>query len=154
MNTESHATPTWVPAAGISMRKAGVQFDAVRMDGDDGRNLVDLLITLTGGDPGPVITQSNGRRPVYFLIPPGSAAHRSWPPGMTRLGSGPRRTTYIPVPELDGSWPLAWRCPPTAEDRFVHALLLHRAAGLYQASWEISSDTTAHASAAGSMSGK
>lgn len=158
MNTESDGvnsrTPGWIPAAGIAMRKAGVQFDAVRVDGDTGRDLADLLGTLTGGDPGPVIAQANGRRPVYFLIPVGGAAYRIWPPGFTRLTSGPLRTTYAPVPEADGCWPLAWRYPPGNGDRLVHALLLHRAAGLYQASCEISSATTAHASAAGSISGK
>lgn len=161
MNTESHRraapnsfSPSWVPATGIGIRKAGVLFDALRVDGDTGRNLADLLVTLTGGDPGPILTQSNGRKPVYFLIPVGSASYRIWPPGFTRLTSGPRRATYIPIPALEGSWPLAWRSRPTSEDRFVHALLLHRAAGLYQASCEISSETTAHASAAGSISGK
>ncbi|MFD0379438.1 hypothetical protein [Streptomyces sp. NPDC127112] len=161
MNTESDTpathltpTPTWLPPAGIAFRKAGVQFDALRVDGDMGRDLADLLVTLTGGDPGPIVVQANGRRPVYFLIPVGSAQYRMWPPGFRRLTAGPRRTTYIPVPALDGAWPLAWRCPPKAEDRFVHALLLHRAAGLYQASCEISSTTTAQASAAGSISGK
>ncbi|MEV0410262.1 hypothetical protein AB0I68_05460 [Streptomyces sp. NPDC050448] len=158
MNTESHApnsrTPSWIPAAGIGIRKAGVLFDAVRVDGDMGRDLADLLGTLTGGDPGPIVVQANGRRPVYFLIPVGSAAYRVWPPGFTRLTSGPRRTTYIPVPALDGAWPLAWRCPPTREDRFVHALLLYRVGLVYQASCEISSATTAQASAAGSINGK
>ncbi|MFJ9344388.1 hypothetical protein ACIRP0_34690 [Streptomyces sp. NPDC101733] len=158
MNTESDApnspAPSWIPADGVAIRKAGVLFDALRVDGDMGRDLADLLVMLTGGDPGPVLEQSNGRRPVYFLIPVGSAQYRMWPPGFTRLSSGPRRTTYLPVPCLDGAWPLAWRCPPTHEARFVHALLLHRAVGLYQASWEISSQTTAQASAAGSISGK
>lgn len=158
MNTEcdgaGSAAPGWVPDSGIVLRKAGVLFDAVRVDGDLGRNLADLLVTLTGGDPGPIVTQSNGRRPTYFLIAVGSAAHRVWPAGFTRLGSGPRRISFVPVPEADGCWPLAWRCPPTGEDRFVHALLLHRAAGLYQASCAISSATTAQASAAGSISGK
>ncbi|MCY0945937.1 hypothetical protein [Streptomyces antarcticus] len=158
MNTESDApnspTPDWIPAAGIGMRKAGVLFDAVRVDGDPGRSLADLLVTLTGGDPGPIVTQCNGRRPTYFLIPVGGAAYRMWPEGFTRLTSGPLRSSYVPVPALDGCWPLAWRCPPRAGGRLVHALLLHRAAGLYQASCEISSKTTAHASAAGSISGK
>lgn len=158
MNTESDAsnssTLDWVPAAGIGMRKAGVLFDAVRVDGDTGRSLADLLVTLTGGDPGPIITQCNGPRPTYFLIPVGAAAYRMWPEGFTRLTSGPLRSSYVPLPELDGCWPLAWRCPPRPGGRLVHALLLHRAAGLYQASCEISSKTTAHASAAGSISGK
>ncbi|WP_308344843.1 hypothetical protein [Streptomyces sp. ISL-94] len=124
------------------------------MDGDTGRDLADLLGTLTGGDPGPIITQANGRRPTYFLIPVGGAAYRVWPTGFTRLTSGAFRTSYVPVPEADGCWPLGWRWPPRGEDRFVHALLLYRAAGLYQASCEISSETTAQASAAGSISGK
>lgn len=158
MNTESERANSpaisWLPAAGIAMRKAGVLFDAVRVDGDIGRDLADLLGTLTGGDPGPVIVQSNGRRPVYFLIPVGSASYRVWPAGFTRLTSGPFRTAYVPVPEADGCWPLAWRFPPGDGTRFVHALLLYRAAGLYQASCEISSATTAQASEAGSIKGK
>ncbi|MFD8980099.1 hypothetical protein [Streptomyces sp. NPDC059564] len=158
MNTESDAAnspaPSWVPDSGVGIRKAGVLFDALRVDGDMGLDLADMLVVLTGGDPGPILVQSNGRRPVYFLVPVGAARFKVWPPGITRLGSGPSRTTYLPVPALEGAWPLSWRCPPSGEDRFVHALLLHRAAGLYQASCAISSQTTAHASAAGSIRGK
>ncbi|MFD3680717.1 hypothetical protein [Streptomyces sp. NPDC058613] len=159
MNTESDApnspTPDWIPAAGIGMRKAGVLFDAVRVDGDTGRSLADLLVTLTGGDPGPIVTQCNGRRPTYFLIPVGGAAYRMWPEGFTRLTSGPLRSSYVPragtrrLLATGLAVSTARRRPPRARP-----LLLHRAAGLYQASCEISSKTTAHASAAGSISGK
>ncbi|WP_267241785.1 hypothetical protein [Streptomyces sp. PR69] len=119
----------WIPASGFQLRKAGVQFDAVRVDGDDGHRLADLLEELTGGDPGPIVIEAYGRRPVYFLCPPGSTSHRAWPRGVTRFNSGPGCVSYVPVPALRGrTWPLAWRVPPSAADRFVHPVLLRSAA--------------------------
>ncbi|MFI8517690.1 hypothetical protein ACIGEZ_07665 [Streptomyces sp. NPDC085481] len=106
-----------------------MQFDAIRVDGDDGRRLADLMELLTGGDPGPVVTEANGRRGVYFLLPPGSTARRSWPRGVTRFNAAPGHMSYVPVPALTGrTWPLAWRFPPSGPDRFVHPLLLRSAA--------------------------
>ncbi|MEV7670935.1 hypothetical protein [Streptomyces sp. NPDC088752] len=99
----------WIPVSGFQIRKAGVQFDAVRVDGEDGRRLADWMETLTGGDPGPVVIEANGRR------------------GVTRFSAGPAHVSYVPVPALTGrTWPLAWRCPPTGPGRFVHPLLLWR----------------------------
>lgn len=98
-------TPDWIPARGIQLRKAGVQFDAVRVDGDEGRALADRLARMTGGIPGPVVEEANGRRAVYFLVPVGSTSYRSWPDGVTRLTAGPNRVSYIPVPALNG---LTW----------------------------------------------
>ncbi|MEU5094551.1 hypothetical protein [Streptomyces sp. NPDC020996] len=124
MNTES----AWIPARGIQLRKAGVQFDAVRVDGDEGRALADRLALMTGGDPGPVVEEANGRRAVYFLVPVGSTSHRVWPDGVTRLTAGPHHISYIPVPALDGdTWPLSWRYRPSGCDRLVHTLLLRTA---------------------------
>ncbi|MDT9693029.1 hypothetical protein Q5762_32845 [Streptomyces sp. P9(2023)] len=118
----------WIPHSGFQLRKAGVQFDAVRVDGEDGRRLADRLELLTGGDPGPVVIEANGRRGVYFLVPPGTTAHRSWPRGAVRFTSGPAHVGYVPVPALTGrTWPLSWRFPPTEPDRFVHTLLLRSA---------------------------
>ena len=51
-----------VPATGIQLRKAGVQFDAVRVDGDEGRDLADRLARMTGGAPGPVVEEATGNR--------------------------------------------------------------------------------------------
>ncbi|MGW0118989.1 hypothetical protein [Streptomyces sp. NPDC003327] len=129
MNAENRAVNAdWIPVSGFHLRKAGVQFDAVRVDGDDGRRLADRIEALTGGDPGPVVMEANGRRGVYFLLPPGTTAHRSWPRGVTRFNSAPDRVSYVPVPALTGrTWPLAWRFPPTAPGRFVHPLLLRSA---------------------------
>ncbi|WP_455357499.1 hypothetical protein [Streptomyces sp. SYSU K217416] len=128
MNTESHQKIPWVPASGFQLRKAGVQFDALRVDGALGRQLADVLEKLTGGDPGPIVAEDNGRRSVYFLVPAGSTAHRPWPPAVTRLTAGHDRISYIPVPALSGrTWPLSWRCPPRRADRFVHSLLLRSA---------------------------
>ncbi|MER6996676.1 hypothetical protein [Streptomyces sp. NPDC000410] len=131
MNTQSReANLAWIPESGFQLRKAGVQFDAVRIDGDDGRRLADFLHRMTGGDPGPIVTEANGARAVYFLLPPGTTAHRSWPRGVTRLNSASGCFGYVPVPALRGpTWPLAWWSPPAADDRhFVHPLLLRAAA--------------------------
>lgn len=126
MDTQSDLK--WIPTTGIQLRKAGVQFDAVRVDGDEGRDLADRLARMTGGAPGPVVEEATGSRAVYFLVPVGSTLHRPWPPGVTRLTAGPNHMSYIPVPALNGqTWPLSWRYRPTAPDRFVHALLLRAA---------------------------
>ncbi|MFE4381350.1 hypothetical protein [Streptomyces cyaneofuscatus] len=115
----------WVPDSGFQLRKAGVQFDAVRVDGEMGRRLADLMEELVGGEPGPVVTEANGRRGVYFLVPPGSTAHRCWPREVTILNSTRSRVSYVPVPALEGrTWPLSWRYPPTGPGRFVHTLIL------------------------------
>ncbi|MCX4824678.1 hypothetical protein OG883_33455 [Streptomyces sp. NBC_01142] len=132
MDTQSREVNLdWIPASGFQLRKAGVQFDAARVDGDDGRRLADLLETMTGGDPGPVVIEDYARRSVYFLLPAGSTSHRPWPPGVTRLNSGPSHVSYVPVPALRGrTWPLSWRFPPSGPGRFVHPLLLLNAAAL------------------------
>ena len=123
VNTQSDLD--WIPATGIQLRKAGVLFDAIRVDGDRGRALADRLAHMTGGAPGPVVEEANGRRAVYFLVPVGSTSHRSWPDGVTRLTAGPYRISYIPVPALNGpTWPLSWRYRPAPSGGLVHALLL------------------------------
>jgi hypothetical protein len=119
----------WIPVSGFHLRKAGVQFDAIRVDDQEGRRLADLLEELTGGDPGPIVIEAYGRRAVYFFVPAGSTSHRSWPRGVTCLNSGPSHASYVPVPALRGrTWPLSWRFPPSGADRFVHTLLLLNAA--------------------------
>jgi hypothetical protein len=131
VNTETHGAEEldWIPRAGFHLRKAGVHFDAARVDGDDGRRLADLMGRLTAGDPGPVVIEENGRRGVYFLLPAGSMAHRRWPRGVTRFNSATGCVSYVPVPALDGrTWPLVWRFPPLEDHRFVHPLLLRAAA--------------------------
>ncbi|GGQ13833.1 hypothetical protein [Streptomyces roseolilacinus] len=105
-----------------------MQFDAVRLDGMDGRLVADCLERMTGGDPGPIVTQVNGRRGTYFLLPPGSTYRRPWPAVAVRFNGEPGQISYVPVPALRGrTWPLAWRCPPTGPGRFVHPLLLRSA---------------------------
>ncbi|MER5852129.1 hypothetical protein ABT126_35285 [Streptomyces sp. NPDC002012] len=106
-----------------------MQFDAVRVDGDEGRRIAFLMEAITGGEPGPVVTEANGRRAVYFLVPAGSTLSKSWPAGATPLNAAVGRISYVPIPALTGrTWPLAWYFPPTAPDRFVHTLLLLNAA--------------------------
>jgi len=110
--------------SGHQLRKAGVYFDAVRVSGDYGRQAADTLAGLTGGCPGPVIQEASGEPHTYFLVAPGSTGHRRWPPGAYRLTG--ERDCYVGVPALYGpTWPLSWRCPPTADGHLVHTLLLH-----------------------------
>lgn len=123
MNTQSDLT--WIPATGVQLRKAGVQFDAIRVDGEEGRDIADWLARMTGGDPGPIVETATGRRGVYFLVPVGSTSHRAWPDGVTRFTAAPGHVSYVPVPALDGlTWPLSWRYRPTTPDRLVHTRLL------------------------------
>ncbi|RWZ74792.1 hypothetical protein EQK42_17090 [Streptomyces albidoflavus] len=126
MNTESHAAELdWVPSCGVQLRKAGVRFDAVRMDGCAGRLIAEAMAQMTLGEPGPVVEEVRGRRAVYFLVPVGSTGHRSWPDGVTRLTGEAGRIAFIPVPALSGwTWPLRWRHQPGATGQLVHPLLL------------------------------
>jgi hypothetical protein len=102
-----------------------VQFDAVRVDDSDGRALADRLDRLTGGEPGPIVLEANGRRGVYFLCPPGSTAGRAWPREATCFHAASGSVSYVPVPALGGpTWPLSWRCSPLDARGFVHPLLL------------------------------
>ncbi|WP_405457648.1 hypothetical protein [Streptomyces globisporus] len=127
--TNGGVTADWIPEYGFHLRKAGVQFDAIRVDGDAGRRLADLMEELVGGEPGPVVSESNGRRGVYFLVPPGSTAGRPWPQEVTTFNSATGRISYVPVPALGGdTWPLMWRYPPMRAGRFVHTLILFNAA--------------------------
>ena len=126
MDTQSHELNIdWIPESGFQLRKAGVQFDAVRMEGEKGRRVAATLESMTGGDPGPIVVETKGVRAVYFLVPAGSTSFRSWPRGVTALNSGPHKVSYVPIPALTGmTWPLGWWCPPTGPDRFVHVMLL------------------------------
>ena len=131
MSTESHLgrplypVIPWLPATGHQLRKAGVYFDAVRLAGQRGHQLADMLAQLTGGLPGPVIEEATGERFTYFLVPPGSTARRRWPQGVQQLPGG-RGDAYVGVPALHGhTWPLTWRYPPDPEGRMVHPAILH-----------------------------
>ncbi|MCZ4121372.1 hypothetical protein [Streptomyces sp. H39-S7] len=128
MNTESnHACifHPWLPVSGHRLRKVGVFFDAVRVGQEVGEKLAARLEALTDGEPGPVIAQSSAGWWMYFLVAAGSSAGRSWPPGITRLGSG-GRDAYVGIPALTGlTWPLSWRCAPRQDRRLVDADLLH-----------------------------
>ncbi|MEU4737443.1 MULTISPECIES: hypothetical protein [Streptomyces] len=118
----------WVPLSGYLLRKAGVQFDAVRLDGRGARLVADCLEGMTDGEPGPVVHRVNGRRSMYFLLPPGSTYRRPWPAVAVRFNGEAGRISYVPVPALEGdTWPLTWRFPPTEPGRFVHPLLLRSA---------------------------
>ncbi|MFJ2743638.1 hypothetical protein ACIO3O_28760 [Streptomyces sp. NPDC087440] len=115
----------WIPASGFQLRKAGVQFDAVRIEGSAGRRVAEMLEEMTGGDPGPIVAEVKGVRAVYFLVRAGSTGYRAWPRGVTVLNSGPNRVSYVPVPALTGgTWPLTWWCPPSSAGRRVHSGLL------------------------------
>ncbi|WTW92623.1 hypothetical protein OG216_04190 [Streptomycetaceae bacterium NBC_01309] len=114
----------WVPTYGHALRKVGIAFEVVRIDGDYGDAVADRLF-IAGGVPGPVVENRSRRQALYFFLAPGAGAPYRWPPGTTYLG---RRTgeAYVGVPALDGeTWPLSWRWQPTPEHPFVDAALLH-----------------------------
>lgn len=88
----------------------------------------DRLARMTGGAPRPIVEEADGNRAVCFLVPVGATSHRVWPPGVTRLASGPGLIACIPVSAPNGqTWPLTWRYRPTGRDHLVHALLLKAA---------------------------
>lgn len=119
---------TWLPPGGHQLRKAGVHFDAVRISGRKAEAIAALLEQAQDGSPGPVIQELTGYRWLYFLLPPGAAAARAWPYGVQRYTARTRGSVaYVGVPALAGeTWPLGWRCVPTADREHLDAELLHR----------------------------
>lgn len=114
---------------GYALRRAGVQFDAVRVDGAEGQELARLMRQRTGGDPGPIVQQANAAQSTYFLLPVGSTLRRVWPSGAIRYNAAPWGLSYVPLPALTGhTWPLSWFSEPGEPGRFVHPLLLRHAA--------------------------
>ncbi|GHE45490.1 hypothetical protein [Streptomyces griseoaurantiacus] len=119
--------PEWVPAAGHRLCLTGVHFDAVRIGGLHGELVADHLIEATDEDAGPIVCEAGRGHWVYFLLPPGTARHHDWPPGVQRLpGQGGRTVAYVGVPALEGNtWPLRWYSAPTSTAPHVDAGALH-----------------------------
>ncbi|MZD10267.1 hypothetical protein GTW43_35100 [Streptomyces sp. SID5785] len=121
----SEPTPDWVPRTGLQLRLAGVHFDAIRLRGVRGEAVLHHLVTLTDGDPGPVVREVAGGRWTYFLLAPGESRDFDWPPGATCFGPV-ARDQYVGVPAASGNtYPLSWRCGPPRVGAFVDAELLH-----------------------------
>ncbi|WP_299535216.1 hypothetical protein [uncultured Streptomyces sp.] len=117
--------PEWVPVAGLQLRLSGIHFDAIRLRGVRGEAVFQHLVTLTDGEPGPVVREIAGGRWTYFLIPPGESADYAWPPGATCFGPS-ARDLYVGIPAPEGNtYPLTWRCGAPGVGEFVDAELLH-----------------------------
>ncbi|MFJ2607440.1 hypothetical protein ACIQOU_16600 [Streptomyces sp. NPDC091279] len=117
--------PDWVPRIGLQLRLAGVHFDAVRVGGTGGEAAVHLLAILTRGRPGPVVREVKGPCWTYFLLAPGAAQERDWPPGARGFGRSVR-AEYIGVPAPVGNtYPLSWCSGAPGIGEFVDAELLH-----------------------------
>ncbi|MCQ4082578.1 hypothetical protein NGB36_18710 [Streptomyces sp. RB6PN25] len=84
-----------------------MQFDAVRVAGVRGEEVAEELITATHANAGPIVCEASGFRRMYFLLAPGTAADRRWPPGIQRFGSAHGIVAYVGIPALSGgTWPL------------------------------------------------
>ncbi|MEU1085232.1 hypothetical protein ACFYPN_11290 [Streptomyces sp. NPDC005576] len=131
----SKRLPEWVPMAGHQLHLTGIHFDAIRLKGVRGEAVVHHLMTLTAGEPGPVVREVAGARWTYFLIPPGSSKEFDWPPGATCFGPA-ARDHWVGIPAAEGNtYPLSWRCGSPEEGEYVDPELLH---GLVRAqlAWE------------------
>lgn len=84
----------------------------------------------TGFDAGPIVRELTGERYMYFLLPPQTLSAYRWPPGVRALTRGDRGMAFVGVPALTGvTWPLDWRCLPSAGAPFVTGELLCEAVG-------------------------
>ncbi|MFE5327015.1 hypothetical protein ACFRCG_11570 [Embleya sp. NPDC056575] len=118
----------WVPADGIEQVGAGVEFDAVRVKGLLGHEVACALDVATSHRVGPVVLEDaegdDTAAYLYYLVARGEGIARKWAPGIRVFGFPDQ---LIRVPALWGNtFPLRWRCPPTRENEFVDAELLHR----------------------------
>lgn len=117
--------PDWVPQRGHALRLAGVHFDAVRIRGCRGEEIMAALLTRQGWAAGPIIHLATANE-VTFLLPARSACDHRWPSSVQVLTAADEECAYVGVPALDGAtWPLLWRSIPTARAPFVHAATLH-----------------------------
>ncbi|MBW5482577.1 hypothetical protein [Streptomyces bambusae] len=118
--------PEWVPLHGHQLRRTGIHFDAVRIQGVRGEAVAQQLIAGTGRQAGPVVCEAAGFRWMYFLLPPGTARRYAWPLGVQRFGAGQRTVTYVGIPALGGNtWPLFWQSRPSRTAPFVDPEALH-----------------------------
>lgn len=119
----------WIPRDHIEQVAAGVHFDAVRVKGVLGADVVAALDDETGQRIGAVILEDpDGEKLTayrYFLVPAGEGRSRRWPPGLRVFAFGEQ---FIRVPALWGNtYPLRWQSPPTRGAILVDTELLHRA---------------------------
>ncbi|MGV4987705.1 hypothetical protein ACWC0C_01065 [Streptomyces sp. NPDC001709] len=122
--------PTWIPHSGHALRRAGVHFDAVRIEGAAGSRVASELMVRTGFAAGAIVQEATGARYMYFLLPPETVTAYDWPPEARTLTRGHRSVSYVGVPALTGAtWPLGWRSVPTEERLFVVGELLEEVAG-------------------------
>lgn len=123
--TEPFARPKWIPSHGHAPRPAGVHFDALRVYGRPGEEVMAALMNRQGWGTGPVIHAATLGE-TTFLVPPGSARLRSWPDDAHLRVLAADDGSFVTVPALNGAtWPLLWRSIPTARAPFVDAAVLH-----------------------------
>jgi hypothetical protein len=124
---EPFLRPDWVPASGHALRLAGVHFDAVRIRGHRGEEIMAALLNRQGWAAGPIVHMATTNE-VTFLLPTGGAAEHQWPvtPQLQTLTAADNEGTYVGIPALTGAtWPLLWRSIPTVRAPFVNAAVLH-----------------------------
>ncbi|TDC79275.1 hypothetical protein [Streptomyces hainanensis] len=124
--------PDWVPRVGTTLRMVGVVFDAVRIVGEQGPAVADVLGERTGHRAGPIVFQAIGEPRTYFLVPPGSVRRYRWSFPAEAFCRSDERYSYVGVPSLQGdrrTWPLLWRSRPTEAAPFVDVNLLNTLIG-------------------------
>ncbi|MFR9723370.1 hypothetical protein ACL02R_08360 [Streptomyces sp. MS19] len=120
----------WLPPDGqVRIRPLGEVFDAVRVPSFQGLYAFHRL--RLAGITGPVI-EDPAHGVLYWLVPPGAANERGWPPGVIALGRG----YCLAVPAADrvgGPWvgdgEVRWLVVPPAGDCLTDPEVLYLALG-------------------------
>ncbi|MCQ4045787.1 hypothetical protein ACFOSC_27775 [Streptantibioticus rubrisoli] len=120
-----HSVPSggWVSAlpGKASLRRAGRDWDAVRLDPTIGPTVYERMRDATHGEAGPVILDPYAGWH-YWLVRPGATTHWDFPGVVCRSTGG--WVTVVHAARTTGPGP-HWLSPPHPDGRLAHAVLLH-----------------------------
>ncbi|WP_180989967.1 hypothetical protein [Streptomyces noursei] len=111
----------WIPESAHLSHGTGVHFDIIRIPGDRGAEVAEKLLAAAEGGAGPILVRTlSSAEDVLFVLPPGTAEPRRWPPGI--FPHGTRRREYVAIPALRQSatmLPVRWESVPTVDRPYV-----------------------------------